>query len=190
MALTGLELKILIFRQVENDQTKTSNGDKVGCNGSNIVVLENILITNAFEGPPKSIEANIQAPMTSARNPVLPIRQPTLTQEDGLFACQIPSKHIETNIQVLPTVTVADVTQSVNSLSTQQQPQRRGVEINLNKFADSDREVVVKSKEKGRKPRRNRLSTPLGVMAQRALDEQIKTNSLLTEILSELRGKK
>lgn len=70
-------------------------------------------------------------------------------------------------------------------------PQRRGVEIDLNKYADDRQTGPGVPGNKGKKlPRRVRLTTPLSVMAQRALDEQVKTNNLLTEILSELRKKR
>lgn len=72
----------------------------------------------------------------------------------------------------------------------QQRPQRRGVEVNLNKYLKA-RQVVDKSDQRRKpNPRRIRLSTPLGVMAECALDEQRKSNALLTEILLELRNQR
>lgn len=69
-----------------------------------------------------------------------------------------------------------------------QQPQRRGVEIHLNRYIEENPVEKKTGKKKGRGPRRCRLSTPLGVMAQRALVEQKKSNDLLSEILLELRN--
>lgn len=69
-----------------------------------------------------------------------------------------------------------------------QQPQRRGVEIHLNRYIEENPVKTNQGKKKANGPRRCRLSTPLGVMAQRALVEQKKSNDLLSEILLALRN--
>lgn len=65
-------------------------------------------------------------------------------------------------------------------------PQRRGVEINLNRFVQPRRQP---NNENSRpQPRRIRLSVPLGVMAAESLKLQRKSNSLLADILLTLRA--
>lgn len=69
-----------------------------------------------------------------------------------------------------------------------QRPQRRGVEINLDRYVEAPHDVAMYEDGHDRNPprRRNRLSVPLGVMATRALAEQKRGNALLAEILREL----
>lgn len=66
-------------------------------------------------------------------------------------------------------------------------PQRRGVEVNLNRSVEPLRDENVENARPPAKPRRNRLSKPLGVMATESLQFQIQQNALLTDILHELR---
>lgn len=65
-------------------------------------------------------------------------------------------------------------------------PQRRGVEINNDKYV-RPRPQINDEEDDDRGPRRNRLSVPLAVMAEESLELQRKGNSLLTEMVHILR---
>lgn len=98
---------------------------------------------------------------------------------------------IPNNLQSQPQIKLPPGTVPPNvpvSMPSLQRPQRRGVEIHLNRYIDENPVGTNEGEKKAHRPRRCRLSTPLGVMAQRALVEQKKSNDLLSEILLALRN--
>lgn len=62
-------------------------------------------------------------------------------------------------------------------------PQRRGVEINNDRYVQPRREFNVKQNIDRNEPRRNRLTVPLSVMAAESLELQRKEIELLTELV-------
>lgn len=112
--------------------------------------------------------------ITSNQNTVPPIANPLQEQGDNLNSD----------------------TEEIRPLG-EETPQRRGVEINLNRYilphnqVDSDDLNVPprgRAARRGSDPRRVRLSVPLGVMAAQSLELQRRGNALLAQLLVEFRN--
>lgn len=178
-----------------NEYTESAGGNVVGATGGETIVLDNLVNdepTRVQTPPTQQLQAAPQQqfpePLESEINSERRTVQAQANEQTTVPPQQQQSESARGDI-VVEESTNETRRNELPATAPQKQPQRRGVEIDPNRYADAQH-VPPKGGNNGRKPRRVRLTTPLGVMAQRALNEQIKTNSLLVAMLAELRKRK